>query len=202
MAEIVLRDRSGADGIVRPGRFGRMTGPVGVVATERRDLCLATVMVRRNRENDLAAAVRSVFGLELPPPGHAALGPKLDLVCCGSGEWLALSADTSDIEPHLRAALGWYAAIADQSDGRVVLRLSGPRVRDTLAKGLVLDLHPRVFRAGAAAVTVVAHTRIEFWQEHDLPIYSLAVPRTPFASFWSWLVASAAEFGMDVVDRE
>lgn len=191
---------SGADGVIHPGRTGRAAGPAGTVVEERKRLCLATIMVRWRRENDLAAAVRSAFGLELPPPGRAAFGPKLDLIWSGTGQWLALSTDESATEECLGDALGAFAAVADQSDGRVVLRLSGPRVRETLARGLALDLHPRGFCAGSAAVATISHIRTEFWQESEHPVYSLAVPRSPFASFWSWLAASAAEFGLDATD--
>ena len=54
------------------------------------------------------------------------------------------------------------ASVTDQSDGRVVLEISGPRVRDVLAKGVMLDLHERDFRPGATAVTLMAHTGVQF----------------------------------------
>lgn len=200
MAEIVLQNRSGTDGIMQPGRFGRATGPSGVLVGERHPLGLSTLMARRNRRDDLATAVRLAFGIELPPPGSATFGPRIDLIGCGLDQWLALSADESASEEHLRAKLEPYASVADQSDGRIILRLSGPRVRETLAKGLSLDLHPRVFGPGSAAVTAVSHVRIEFWQETDQPAYSMAVPRSSFKSFWDWLAASAAEFGLDVAN--
>ena len=46
------------------------------------------------------------------------------------------------VSPRGARALG-VAAVSDQSDARLVLRVSGPRVRDVLAKGVPVDLHPR-----------------------------------------------------------
>lgn len=47
------------------------------------------------------------------------------------------------------------ASIFDQSGGRTVLRLSGPRARDVLAKGLPIDLHSRAFGPGSAATRTI-----------------------------------------------
>jgi sarcosine oxidase subunit gamma len=60
------------------------------------------------------------------------------------------------MEAALAGPFGQFAAIVDQSHGRTLLRVTGPRVRDALAKGLAIDLHPREFKTGYAAVTAVA----------------------------------------------
>ena len=76
--------------------------------------------------------------------------------------------------------------------------MSGPRVRDTLAKGCSLDLHPRAFKPGDAATTPVALIDCQIWQLDETPTYALAVPSSFAESFWDWLTASAAEFGYTV----
>jgi sarcosine oxidase subunit gamma len=82
----------------------------------------------------------------------------------------------------------------------MLLQAAGPRVRDALAKGLAIDLHPRVFTTGHAAVTAVAHIGVHIWQVDDSPTYEIAVPRSLAISFWRWLAASAAEYGLEFVD--
>ena len=77
-------------------------------------------------------------------------------------------------------------------------RLSGPCVRTVLAKGVPLDLHPRAFGPGYAAVTAVAGIGVHLWQLAGEPTYELAVPRGFAASFWRWLAAAAVEFGFAV----
>ena len=87
---------------------------------------------------------------------------------------------------------------SDQSDGRALMRLSGSRVRDLLAKGCPIDLHPRAFKGGDVALTTISHIGVHLWQVDDAPTYDLALMRSMAESFWSWLDASAAEFGYSV----
>jgi heterotetrameric sarcosine oxidase gamma subunit len=91
--------------------------------------------------------------------------------------------------------------VSDQSDARLVLRLSGPRVRDVLAKGLAIDLHPKAFKPGDVASTPIASIGVQIDMLDAAPTYQLTAPRSMAGSFWSWLSASAAEFGYDVVVR-
>jgi sarcosine oxidase subunit gamma len=101
----------------------------------------------------------------------------------------------------LRARIGPFAAVVDQSDARLVLRLSGPRVRDVLAKGVPVDLHPKAFKPGDVASTLVAYVGVQIDMLDDAPTYQLMAPRSMAGTLWSWLAASAAEFGYDVVAR-
>jgi sarcosine oxidase subunit gamma len=79
-----------------------------------------------------------------------------------------------------------------------VLRLSGPRAGDVLAKGLPIDLHPRTFGPDSAATSTISLMGVQLWQVDDLPTYDIALFRSLSASFWRWLTASAAEFGYEV----
>ena len=82
----------------------------------------------------------------------------------------------------------------------VLLELRGPRVRDVLAKGVSIDLHPRSFRTGDVAVTTASHLAVHLWQVADEPVYRVLVVRTWFDSLWRWLAASAAEYGCEVLE--
>ena len=95
----------------------------------------------------------------------------------------------------LAAGLKGLATIIDQSDGKAVLRISGLRARDTLAKGCSLDLHPSAFKPGSVGTTPVALIDCVIWQVDETPTYDLAIPTSFAESFWSWLTASAAEYG-------
>jgi sarcosine oxidase subunit gamma len=89
--------------------------------------------------------------------------------------------------------------VCGQSDGRSVVRVAGPRARDTLAKGVPIDLHPRAFQPGDAAVTVVNHIGVHFWQLDAVPSYEFCVFRSFAPSFWQWLATAAGEFDADMV---
>ena len=49
------------------------------------------------------------------------------------------------------AVQGSYAAAVDVGSGYTVVEISGERVRDVLARGCPLDLHPRMFKPGQCA---------------------------------------------------
>jgi heterotetrameric sarcosine oxidase gamma subunit len=117
-------------------------------------------------------------------------------------QWIASAegAEAQSFPARLRARVGLFAAMADQSDARLVLRLSGPRVREVLAKGVPIDLHPKVFKPGDVATTLVAYIGVQI-ERIDDATFQLTAPRSMAGSLWSWLSASAAEFGYDVVTR-
>jgi sarcosine oxidase subunit gamma len=99
-----------------------------------------------------------------------------------------------DLEIELKKLLGDIANVVDHSDGRVVVRISGPRARDVLVKGIPIDLHPRAFKANDVAITHVSHIGVILWQLDDQPTYELALFRSYADSFVHWLADSAAEF--------
>jgi sarcosine oxidase subunit gamma len=72
----------------------------------------------------------------------------------------------------------------DVSAQRTTLLLGGSRVRDVLAHGCSLDLHPSRFPAGACAQTMLAHA----------PVILLALPA---GEFWVLVRASFAAYLAD-----
>ena len=199
MAEIANLFVSALDGVAAAGRHGRRTGDPGVIVSEVRAVGLATVTARKGRRGALVDAARTAFGVELPSLPRCVVAPDIAFVWSGPDQWLAYRHPASGLEAALLKPLAGLAAIVDQSHGRTILRVTGPRVRDALAKGLAIDLHPREFRTGYAAVTAVAHIAVHFWQTDDRPTYELAVPRGFALSFWHWLEASSAEYGLKLV---
>ncbi|MBR3189984.1 sarcosine oxidase subunit gamma family protein, partial [Bosea sp. (in: a-proteobacteria)] len=136
----------------------------------------------------------------LPTTPKIASGAAHDAIWSGPDQWL-LRAATRDGFGSLLEALAAQAAVSDQSDARAALRLSGPRVRDVLAKGVMLDLHPTAFGVGDTALTSVAYIGVHLWRLADGPdgsVFEIMVARSMVGSFWSWFAASAAEFGCRV----
>jgi sarcosine oxidase subunit gamma len=191
---------SALDGAVTPGRHGRRAGDPGVIATEVRSVGLALIAARKGQRASLGDAVRSSFGVELPDTPRRVAGRDMAFIWCGPDQWLAHMepAPATGMEAVL-APLAGMASLVDQSHGRIVLRVTGPRVRDALAKGFPIDLHPRAFKPGDTAITAVAHIGAQIWQTDDAPTYEIAVARAFARSFWHWLEASAAEYGLELV---
>jgi sarcosine oxidase subunit gamma len=175
----------------------------GIVAADRDGLALATVLTHRGQEAALATRVRSHFAIDLPRESKRATHGTIAFAGTGPGAWLATAESDDGFASTLRAALGNCAAVSDQSGGIAVLRLSGSRVRDALAKGIMIDLHPRAFAPGDVAVTAAAHIGLTLWRLPDDAagaVFEIAVARSLAGSFWHWLAASAAEYGLAIAN--
>ena len=201
MADLALLARTGFAGAAIPGRYGRVVGGERpVVLTERSGLTIAQISAYRDKMGEIAKAVLDISGLELPQrPGRVAANG-VALIGMARGQWLAIAEGDKGraLLARLNEALSGLAAIVDQSDAKAMLRLAGCRARDVLAKGCALDLNERAFKPQDAATTQIALIPCQLWQLDDAPTYELAVPLSYARSFWSWITASAAEYGYEV----
>lgn len=198
MSDRTLRPLSALAGIAVPGRYGKAKGEPGVTVEELLGLGLATVAARKGQIDALKAAVMEAYGVERPDGSRVTQGQQVSFIGYGPGQWLAVSETLADevLARDLVRQLKGLASISDQHGGRTVLRLSGPRARDVLAKGLPIDLDPRAFPPGSAATSTISLMGVQLWQTESG--YDIAVFRSVSASFWRWLSASAAEFGYEV----
>jgi sarcosine oxidase subunit gamma len=90
------------------------------------------------------------------PSAHdtVACGNGYDVLWLGPDEWLVRSQQqqAAMAESKLVQALaGQFASAVDIGSGYTLLEVSGEKVRDVLARGCPLDLHPRVFTPGQCA---------------------------------------------------
>lgn len=201
MAETVISwgPRNAWAGVAQPGSFGGQ-GETGVVATLLDGLGCASVIAAPNDSAALSRAFEARLGLALPSAPRILRGPAHDIIWAGPDQWLLRAASREGFAGLLHE-LAAHAAVSDQSDARAMLRLTGPRVRDVLAKGVMLDLHPAAFAVGDAALTNAAYVGIHLWRLEDTPegaAFEITIPRSMAGSFWSWFVASASEFGCRV----
>ena len=105
-------------------------------------------------------AVLAATGLALPTqPNTASMGQLRQLLWLGPDEWLLKLRDGQGdpMESALRAALqGQHCSLVQVGSGNTTLTVQGPAAADLLSRGCPLDLHPRVFAAGALAQTHIA----------------------------------------------
>jgi sarcosine oxidase subunit gamma len=166
----------------------------GITMTERVGISLCSAIARRGTLALLADRVRKEFGAELPRrPRSSGSGP-IKFVWAGPNHWLVLSEidDGRSLERRLSASLGSVASLTDLSDGRAILRLTGVRAREVLAKGVHIDLHPRVFGPDDTMATIIAHINVHLWQVNDAPTYDMAMFRSFAVAFCDWLSAAAS----------
>ena len=202
MSNRPLLSLSALAGLAVPGRFGKPDGEPGVLISERVGLGLATVGARKGQAVALKEAVAEAYGVALPESSAVAQGPVVIFIGQGPGQWLAVSEALANeaLARDLSAKLQGLASISDQSGGRTVLRISGKRAREVLAKGLPIDLDPRAFPLGSAATSVISLMGVQLWQLDDTRSYDIAIFRSLSQSFWRWLTSSAAEFGYEVTE--
>ena len=173
----------------------------GLVVADCDGLGLATVLVRRGKNTSLAQRLRERFSIELPSGPYRTVAGARAFAGTGPGAWLATQESGSNaFSAMLADTIGDLASLSDQSDAYAVLRLSGPRVRETLSRLVPIDVHSRNFKIGDVAATVAAHVGATLWRCEDdtngLPVFEVAVFRSFAESFWHALSESAAEFGL------
>lgn len=197
MVETTWAPRTAWAGVAEPGHFG--IDDTGVTVALCRDPSIATLMCDHAGADKLAGAVKTALGIALPQAGRVATADRCTLIWTAPEQWM-LIAPAQDYNAAL-PALSSAAAVADQTGGRAILRVSGPRVRDVLAKGVMLDLDAAQFAVGSAASTSIAHVPATLWRGDDEggdAVFFLSVPRSMAGTFWAWFTASAAEFGCDI----
>ncbi len=97
----------------------------------------------------------------------------------------------------LKETLKGLASVSEQSHGRVIMRVAGPKARAVLGKGTPVDLHHSVFAIGDSAVTQMAHVGVHLVRTGE-DSFELSVFRGFSANFWDWLTTMSEEFGYQV----
>ena len=164
------------------GRFGASKGAPGVSFSVRHPMSILTVIARAGQGEATAAALA----------GYTAQW-------AGPDQWFVVAEGRGEGALHreLKAKLAGLASVSDQSHGRVILRIAGPRARAVLAKGTPVDLHPEAFPVGKSALTQMAHVGVHLTRV-DGDTYDLSVFRGFSESFWEWITEQAEEFGYQV----
>ena len=164
-------------------------------------LCVVWIAARKGQSGALAARINELYGVLLPTNPRVALSSGgIEFLGAGPDQWLAIAPakDSQDLASVLAGQLQGLASTAGQTDARTLIRVSGDKARDTLAKGLPIDLHPRAFPEGAVATTHAAHIGVVLWRPIGSDSFILACSRSYSDSFWRWLTEAAAEHGLAI----
>jgi sarcosine oxidase subunit gamma len=168
---------------------------------ERRLEAIGATEMRR-AQVDVRIDMRQALGSHplLPPtvPNTWSVERGGEWLWLGPDEWLVL-ADPDPPEParliaELEAALeGTHHSVVDVSAGRTAIELGRADRHDLLARGCGLDLHPRSWRPGTCAQTLLARVPV-ILQEREAA--TLLLVRPSFAGYLvAWLLDAA---GADV----
>ncbi|MGY1823003.1 sarcosine oxidase subunit gamma [Geodermatophilus sp. SYSU D00079] len=151
------------------------------------------------RLGTVGAQASAALGVDLPTTPNTWVPTEVGrAVWLGPDEWLITSTTEApeQLETRVRAAvLPLGGTAADVSAQRIGLRLTGARVRDVLAKGCSIDLHPRVFGRGSSAQTRLGQAGVVLLALSDTGDDVLVLVRSSFAGYLAdWLLDAALEF--------
>jgi heterotetrameric sarcosine oxidase gamma subunit len=161
------------------------------LAIAERPRTLVQLMARKDKANLLVDAINDAFALVLPPPGRWATGVQVDAIWVQPGGWLLESGPCAPgaLRTRVAAATVGLGAAVDQSSGRSVIRFAGAPARSALATCCRLDLHPRAFGPGSAAMTRIAHIACGIRLVDATPTFDLIVSST----YARWLIEELLE---------
>jgi len=191
------------------GRADVTRGDSGVAMSEQPYRGIVGI---RAKPGDAAvmAAFESALGFALPQKANttAASAGALALWLGPDEWWIVTPGPEPESGPTLAATLRTAlasrpGAITDVSESRTCLRISGPRARDLLAKGMPLDLHPRAFPVGGCAQSHLAKTGVLLHLVandggSEGPTFELYVLRSFAEYLWIWLEDAAREYGLAI----
>lgn len=201
MADVAAASMSALAGLATAGqRIGRRDGSPGVTVMERVGLRIFSLQSRRGQLAELSAKFQAATGLSLPMEPKRFDGENFSVVWTAPEQWLVMTGSAASASK-LTNELSGLASVTDQSDSRAVIEVSGSKVHEMLAKGVMIDLHPTVFHPGDTAVTTVAHIGSQVTKLSAQPVFEILVPRSFVESFWDFLVESSSEFGLSVAAR-
>ncbi|MFJ4227214.1 sarcosine oxidase subunit gamma [Paenarthrobacter nicotinovorans] len=158
------------------------------------------VGVRVDRTSDAGARVASVTGGLPAASGEVVVSGATSTIWLGPTEFLVVAPEEShdslggSLVGDLTTALGGDSGqVVDLSANRTTFELSGSHARAVLEKTCSLDLHPRVFKAGTALSTELAHIPVVLWKTSDESYRIL--PRASFADFLGrWILDAMREY--------
>jgi sarcosine oxidase, subunit gamma len=139
------------------------------------------------------AGVARTLGLPADPNTWSRLDGR-EALWLGPDEWLITSdvVEATDITHDLEARVGTdrHRSIVDVSANRVAIELTGPRRIELLEAGCGIDLHPRAWRDGVCAQTLLARVPVLLQELEDA---TRVFVRPSFAGYVATWLARVAE---------
>ena len=175
------------------------TGDVGEPGVELRvlpDSGFLNLRANPGRQESMDA-IGNVLGHALPMEPNTLSGDGTTCYWLGPDEWLVVGAreKTASLLDELESV---NAAVNDLSGGYLRLQMQGADVRNLLARGTTLDLHPREFPPGRCAQTGLAKAAVLLGHLDDSGRIELIVRRSFADYLYRWLLQVAHPFGLRV----
>ncbi|MCY9783404.1 sarcosine oxidase subunit gamma [Nocardiopsis sp. EMB25] len=164
-----------------------------------------TQLTVRASDPDAVAALGAALGVAFPADpctftrGDGPFGD-VEVLWLGPDEFLVVARSDLDprvpVEEALRTALGSArGAVVDTSAQRTTVALAGPHVRDVLAHGCAVDLHPSAAPTGTCVQTLLARAGVILQVvDAEAGVFTVLV-RSSFAEYLAaWLSDACVEY--------
>jgi sarcosine oxidase subunit gamma len=145
------------------------------------------------------SAVAMVLGQELPVISNTMSNADHCVYWLGPDEWLVVTAyeDSDELMAQLIGVQeNHHVAVTDVSGGNILLRLTGERVHDVLAKGCTLDFHSDAMTPGHCAQSGLAKASVLIGHIDDEPTWDVVVRRSFSEYLCIWLQSAGEEHGV------
>jgi sarcosine oxidase subunit gamma len=155
---------------------------------------------------DVIRAVEPVLGFALPRKvGETGSGSGAHAFWIGPDDWIIVyepGREAQIVQALREACRGLHHAVIDLSERMTTICLEGQKLRDVLAAGCPLDLHPRAFRPGMVLQSHLGKANVILHYvagNAERPFIDLYTNRS-FADYvWKYLENAAREFGYEIV---
>jgi sarcosine oxidase subunit gamma len=128
------------------------------------------------------------------------MGSTSDDPCClriDDDEWLISSSSRPALDRELAGTLQeFHSTVFGAKSAWVILELSGNNVRDLLARGCDLDLHPKQFPPGRFAQTNIVNVPVWLYHQISAEKIDLYVDRSLAMDLWLWLRDTAKQLSI------
>ena len=187
--------RSALEGTAKPVA-GTLSVTPGIAIAEKTCRELVQVASWPNTLGEAGAALGRLSGLGVPMrTGTTASDSGLAILCVGPGRWWL--AGPRGLHERLRQAVAIeVSALTDLGHAYTIIRVSGPRVLDLMAKGPAIDFE-NGFAPGSVARSTIHHMGVTIFRP-SIDCFELFVYRGFARSLWHWAIDSAEEFGLRV----
>jgi len=185
--------RSALEAVYKEGSFGTNHG---LTLCERRPLTLFDI---GGDATDTAFLTAAETALDVPLPLEPNTVISADtrrILWLSPSRWLAVdSASDFDVAPFPGGSVN------NVSSGRTIIRLRGPKLRDVLAKGCPLDLHPKSFRFAQCRQSKFGSLNITL--DHiDDQTFDIYIARGFARVLWEGLSEASEEYGYQVLPAD
>lgn len=189
--------RSPFDGVWQPGNHGRIgfQGP-GVTLSAMRDMSAVRIHLGSSPTR-MTPELSDALGLSgWPEVGRVQDSGDVRAIWGGPDHATLTAPDSVGLHDRIRKLAHVLPhGIVDQSHGHAILRVSGPKARDLLAKGTAVDLHPKVMAEDHVAHTTLFHHAVTIDRRRGPATFDIHVMRGFAADLLARVRDHAAEYG-------